>query len=322
MLNIGIVGTGWFGLKHAGILAQTEGVKVVAFCGTSREKAARAALPFADAKGYGSISEMLDGTKLDAVYVCVPPHMHGDIELALVERGIPFLVEKPLAADLETPSRILEAVKARKLLTSVGYHFRYMESVARAKALLADSVPGMALGFGIGSMPAAAWFRRQESSGGQFVEQTTHLVDLLRYLLGEVTEVYAAYAQRGSYEREDDVTIADVGSVTMKLAGGAVATLSNSCMLPAGHRFGLHVYTNQGVLEVEPGALKQIEADRTTEYMSRNDPYIAETQTFLYAVRTGDASGILSDYADAWRTQRITTAANLSAQTGQPVSLS
>ena len=57
-----------------------------------------------------------------------------------------------------------------------------------------DQTIGMALGRWMGGMPGVAWWRRQEGSGGQFVEQTTHIVDLLRYCAGEVTEVYAAAA--------------------------------------------------------------------------------------------------------------------------------
>ena len=49
---------------------------------------------------------MLDAEGLDAAYVCVPPFAHGAPELAVFERGLPFFVEKPLAADLETAEQI------------------------------------------------------------------------------------------------------------------------------------------------------------------------------------------------------------------------
>lgn len=306
---------------HAEKLAAMEGVSVGAFCGTSLEKAETAARPHSDARGYASIEAMLDDRKLDAVYICTPPFAHGEIELALAERGIPFLVEKPIAVDEETPNRIRKAIAEKGLMTSVGYHFRYMDSTSRAKELLAGRTPLMALGQWMGSMPGVYWWRNMETSGGQFVEQTTHIVDLMRYLLGEVNEVYAAYGNRHMSTVEEGVSVPDVGTVTMKLASGAVATISNTCAIPAGGAAGLQIYTNTGVLQVTGEALVDIEAAKKTEYAASINPYVRENEAFLHAVRTGDGSKILSTYEDAWETHRVTMAANESARTGLPVKL-
>ncbi|MGO4108613.1 Gfo/Idh/MocA family protein [Paenibacillus sp. YAF4_2] len=320
-LRIGIAGTGWFGRMHAEKLAAMEGISVSAFCGTSLEKAETAAKPYRDARGYDSIEAMLEDSKLDAVYICTPPFAHGEIELALVERGIPFLVEKPIGVDEATPNRIRQAITEKGLLTSVGYHFRYMDSTNHAKELLANRTPLMALGQWMGSMPGVYWWRNMETSGGQFVEQTTHIVDLMRYLLGDVNEVYAAYGDRYMARREEGVTAPDVGTVTMKLVSGAVATISNTCAIPAGGSAGLQIYTNTGVLQITGDALVDIETDQKTEYKASNNPYVRENEAFLHAVRTGDSSRILSTYEDAWETHRVTMAANESARTGLPVKL-
>lgn len=320
-LNIGMIGTGWFGMMHAAKLAQMEGVKVAAFAATSQEKANAAAARHEGARGYASVGDMLDDRKLDAVYICFPPFAHGDIELALIERGIPFLVEKPIGIGMETPNTILEAIKRKGLITSVGYHFRYMQGTDRAKALLEERKLGMAIGYWMGGMPGVSWWRSMEGSGGQFVEQTTHIVDLLRYTAGEVQEVYAAYGDRIMKEQAEGVTVPDVGTVTLKLASGAVASINNTCAIPAGDRSGLHLYTDKGVLELSGQGLVDIEAGKRTEYGNRTDPYEEENKAFLHAVRTGDASLIRSTYEDAWLTHRVTEAANESARTGLPVRL-
>lgn len=320
-LKIGMIGTGWFADMHARLLSSMEDVKVSFICGSTLEKAERMAGAFSGTKAYGSVTDMLDDGQPDAVYICVPPFAHGEIELALAERGIPFLVEKPLGVELETPTTILHAVTERKLVTSVGYHFRYMDGTAQAQELLKEQTIGMSLGYWTGGMPGVSWWRRAEGSGGQFVEQTTHIVDLLRYLVGEVEEVYAAYAMRFMHRKEDGVTVPDVGTVTLRMAGGSVANISNTCMMPVGHTTGLHIYTDAGVLELSGNGLKELTEGRTTEYRNRTNPYEAETIAFLHAVRTGDAAGIRSSYADAWRTQQVTVAANRSAETGQPVRL-
>lgn len=322
-LQIGIIGTGGFAAHHVRTLTAMKDVTIAAVCGTSQEKAAQFAQGLPSAASYTSVPDMLDGHKLDAVYICVPPFAHGDIELELIARNIPFLIEKPLGVDLATPSTILEAIESKRLITSVGYHWRYQDATTKAKELLADHTPGMALGSWNGGMPGVYWWRQAAGSGGQFVEQTTHIVDLLRYCLGEVVEVYAAYAlvHPRSRNEAENITVPDVGTVTLKLESGAIANISNTCMLPVGHDTGLKIFTDLGVLELGPTGLKEIAATYTTQYHNRNNCYQLENEAFINAVRTGDTSGILSTYADAWRTQQVTVLANESALSGLPIKL-
>lgn len=319
-LNIGIVGTGWFSKVHGDILAETEGVRVAAACGTSMEKANLLASRYTGAKGYDHLTAMLDSERLDAVYLCIPPMAHEGMETELIARKIPFLVEKPLGVDLDGPHKILEQLRRKPVITSVGYHFRYKQSVLQLKEILHGQTLGMALGTWMGSMPGVGWWRKQKGSGGQFIEQTTHLVDLLRYIAGEVEEVYAAYSSRIIHEQHEGVTVPDVGTVTLKLSSGAVANISNTCVLPDPvGEIGLSFYTEQGILAWDPDKLEVKSNGISTSYSSTDNPYAAETLAFLHAVRTGDASRIRSDYADAVRTQAVTCAALESALTGQPV---
>ncbi|GIP28829.1 hypothetical protein J23TS9_39590 [Paenibacillus sp. J23TS9] len=323
-LQIGIIGTGWFSQVHADILAAAEGVKVQAFLGTSREKAEQKARAYG-AASYGDLHEMLDAERLDAVYICVPPMSHGAIEEELIRRRIPFLVEKPLGLDTELPHALMGQIAEAKLLTSVGYHFRYQSNMDKLKELLKQQKTGMMLGRWMDSMPGVSWWRRQHGSGGQFIEQTTHLVDLLRYLAGEVEEVYALYGNRIKHEQVDGMEVADVGTVTLKLANGLAANISNTCILPEGaglSQTGLTFYTDQGVLDWNPQRLHAARPGEQTEYLEQSNPYVKETEAFIHALRTGDSSRIRSDYADACRTQAVTCAALESAASGKPVRIS
>lgn len=324
-LQIGIIGTGWFSKVHADILARMEGVRVASVCGTTLEKAEAMASVY-DAVGYGELEHMLDGEKLDAVYICVPPMSHGSIESELNRRGIPFLVEKPLSTGMDVPRQVLDQVQKSGLLTSVGYHFRYQEAAQVLQQAMKEQTVGMALGRWMGGMPGVAWWRRQDGSGGQFVEQTTHIIDLLRYCAGEVTEVYAVAAQRSMHEKHEHVTVADVANVTLKLESGAIASIANTCLLPDGEGgAGLQFYTDAGVWDWTPERLllpsAASHAMAGLEIPAGHNPYERENEAFIHALRTGDRSRILSDYADACRTQEITTAALASADSGLPVQL-
>jgi predicted dehydrogenase len=320
-LRIGFIGTGSFTNKHQRILSQMEGVAVVAFCGRSKENAERLALNWPDAKAFTDVVEMLESCKLDAVYICVPPMAHGEYERALVDRGIPFFVEKPLGIGLEEMLPLRDQVAEKRLITSVGYNWRYMDSTIQARKLLQHGTMGMALGYYMGTMPQGAWWRKMSGSGGQFNEQTTHIVDLLRYLCGEVAEVYAAFGNRRVDGVLEGADVPDVGTVTLKLVNGMVATISNTTLLPRGHHTGLDLYTTTGVLEIRKDYLKEITRERTVEYHNFADAYILENTAFLHAVRTGDTSLILSDYSDAFRTFEVTAAAGQSADKGKNIKL-
>jgi myo-inositol 2-dehydrogenase / D-chiro-inositol 1-dehydrogenase len=168
MINIGIVGTGWFSEVHAKILQEMEEVNLASVCGTSLSKAQGFAEKFGVKKGYADIEEMLEGERLDAVYLCVPPFAHGEIELQLIKRGIPFFVENPIGTSMEAPEMILSALREKPVIISVGYHFRYRETAARLKLELEGAVLGMVTGQWMGSMPAVAWWRNLANQEGSW----------------------------------------------------------------------------------------------------------------------------------------------------------
>ncbi len=311
-----MVGTGYFSKFHAEILIDIHGVNIAAICGTSSEKASSMAAEFPGAKGYANLIEMLDEAHLDAVYICVPPMMHGEIELALINRSIHFLVEKPLGNELEVPKKILSEIKKKSLITSVGYQHRYSDSITRLKRELSEQNIGMVLGQFSGSISPVSWWKDQSSSGGQFLEQTTHIVDLLRFFCGEIEDVHAVYAGNILSTKDSSVTVADVGTVTLKLKSGTIANISNTCILPATiGKAGLALYTEKGLYEWTPGRLEITTIEGKSEVQDDANPYRTESEAFMHAVRTGDRSKILSDYEDAFKTHQVTCAALASAET-------
>ncbi|MDQ0877332.1 myo-inositol 2-dehydrogenase/D-chiro-inositol 1-dehydrogenase [Paenibacillus sp. V4I3] len=229
-------------------------------------------------------------------------------------------MEKPLGVNIEQPNQILTELRKKPLITSVGYHFRYTDTVSQMKQLLSQQNVGMITGNWMGNMPQVAWWRDQERSGGQFIEQSTHLVDILRYCIGEIEEVYALYGNQVMHKQFDGVTAADVGTVTLKFSNGVIANISNTCVLPSGlGKVGITCYTQEGMLEWDTERLKLIEAHATSEIKRLVNPYYVENEAFIHALKTGDTGRILSDYEDAFKTQQVTVAALKSAKSGLPV---
>ena len=99
-VKIGFIGCGGNARGHMGSLSKMEDVKLVALCDVNEERAKSAAEQF-DSKPYTNHKVMLDEADLDAVYISIPVFAHGAPELDTIERGLPFLVEKPVAISME-----------------------------------------------------------------------------------------------------------------------------------------------------------------------------------------------------------------------------
>ncbi|GEM03864.1 hypothetical protein HMI01_08520 [Halolactibacillus miurensis] len=321
-IKIGMVGTGGFSQKHADILMKMDQVRLVAVCGTSEEKAKRFAEQYDGMRGYSDFHAMLDAEKLDGVYLCVPPMAHGEMELTLVKHRIPFFVEKPLGVTTAAPEKVVEALEKAPLVTAVGYHFRYLESIQYLKRLLKDHTVGLVTGRWMGSMPEVSWWRNQALSGGQLNEQATHIVDLLRYLLGESEEVHAYEAQRVMNKRKEDVTVADVGTLSIRFKSGVIANITNTCILPEGlDEIGFTMYTDSAVIEWTPESLT-IKTGKTEKVMvDTQDPYYQEDEAFIQSIKSGSNEHILSTYQNAYNTQLMTDAARVSVEKHSPINL-
>jgi myo-inositol 2-dehydrogenase/D-chiro-inositol 1-dehydrogenase len=169
VIRIGLVGAGFIGGRHLDSLTAQDGVRVVAVADPQADRALQLASR-AEASLYLRWEDLLDTEELDALYVCVPPYGHGPLEDAAIDRRLPLFVEKPLAGDLATAERLAARIEAAGLLTSVGYHWRYLDTLEQARDLLADAPARMVLGAWLDKAPRVEWWARQAQSGGQTVE--------------------------------------------------------------------------------------------------------------------------------------------------------
>ena len=314
--RIGVVGAGVIARRHVRTLSAFDDVQVAAVADMQADRAAELAAA-AGARAYGDVRAMLDTESLDAVYVCVPPFAHGDVELEVVARDLPLFVEKPLAADLDAAGRIAERIADRGLVTGVGYHWRWLDTVERAQELLADRPARLVTGMWLDSTPPLAWWQRQEQSGGQLVEQTTHVVDLARLLVGEVTEVFA-YAGRTARAAYPDSDVSDVTAASVRFADGAVGSFTSTCLLGWPHRVALHVYGDEIAVEITEKELVVTTPDGRTVHAASGEPFAREDRAFIDAVQ-GRPDRTRASYAEALRTHRVTTTAMRSAAAGQPL---
>ncbi|HEX5303941.1 MAG TPA: Gfo/Idh/MocA family oxidoreductase [Streptosporangiaceae bacterium] len=318
--RIGLIGAGNVGRRHAQVLTSFPDVRLAGITDVVPQ-AAEALAADVGCRPFPGIGELL-AAGVDAVYVCVPPFAHGPPERAVLSARLPLFVEKPLAATAETAERVDAEVAAAGVLTAVGHHWRYLEVVERARRLLDGRPVRMVGGAWLDKVPPIGWWPVRDRSGGPVIEQAAHVLDLARFLAGEVAEVFAMGDGRPPAVSGADVD--GVTTATLRFRSGALGTLSTTCLLGWKQRAGLELVAEGLWLVVgEDGlAIREGGADPVEEVVVA-DPAaarVAVDRTFVDAVR-GIGDDVRVPYAEALRTHRLACALASSAATGQPVRL-
>jgi predicted dehydrogenase len=316
--RIGMVGAGGVGQRHVATLSGLDDVTVVAVADTDPQRAAALATA-CGATAYDSAAELLDRERVDALYVCVPPFAHGAPEQAALERRVPFFVEKPLGVDLAVAERIATAVSDADLLTGTGYHWRCLDTVQRAQELLADRPARLVQGQWLDKVPPVPWWVHADRSGGQVVEQLTHVLDLARAVVGEAVEVYAA-GVRTAVGSSSDADVDDVTVATMRFASGALGTIAATCLLGWKHVAALQVVAPGMTLSLSETELVVDDGRTRTLHRPAADPRVQVDREFVDAVQ-GRRAAVRVPYAEALRTHRLGCALATSARAGQPVTV-
>jgi predicted dehydrogenase len=301
------------GARHARTLTGFDDVDLVAVT----DPVPAAAEAVAAEVGVGTVADLtaLLACGLDAVWLCVPPFAHGELETAVARADLPFFVEKPLAADLAVAEQVAAAVAASGLPTATGYHWRHLDTVEQARSALAGADVRMVGARWWGTTPPPAWWSRQDRSGGQILEQATHLLDLVRLMAGEVFEVVGGAAASSTEGRD----VPDATSAVLRFDSGAVGTLSTACVLPTLTAAGLDVIADGVGLELTETAL----VVRTRDGEMRAEPAVnartAVDRAFVDVLAGRDAPPGIVDVAEALRTHRLGWAVSEASRTGATV---
>jgi predicted dehydrogenase len=322
-VRVGFVGSGGIAAYHMANLAKLPEARIVAICDLNLDAARQAwdRLGTGDQSPaiYEDYRRMLGEEDIDALYICVPPNAHQDAEILAARRGVHLFVEKPVAMDLPLAERILSEIRSAGVIAAAGYLLRYWPSTQVARKFLATRRISMVGCDRWGGIPGGPdfWWRNMECSGGQLHEMTTHQVDLMRYLAGEIVRVDTRHSS-GVLRDLPGVTVPDSQVALLEFASGAIGYVSNTCALTTGARrsrleFVLrdHVLSWGEALSLDPpdsGLLPDVPAQ------GKNID-----EAFIDAIVRHDCEFLYSPYEEAVRTLAVTIAARESAQCNAPV---
>ena len=231
-MRLAVGGVGLIGRKHAEYIHTINASSLAAVCDADPSRKAVAdefGVPF-----YRDLEQMLVRERLEGVVIATPTASHGSVAEVCARHRAHLLIEKPIAETVEQAQRIVKAADAADVRILVGHHRRHNPLVKQARVLVQSGAIGRLVGVTMlwALMKPADYYRVQwrcqRPDGGLTLINLIHEIDLLRFICGDIRQVYAqsSSALRG-LEVEDTV------SVTLCFESGALGTLLASDTTPS-----------------------------------------------------------------------------------------
>ena len=322
-MRVGILGAGYMGTTHANLLARDDRVKVTAVADADPARA-EALAPKVGAKALPSLEALLDAG-IEALYVTTPNTTHTQPVLAALGARVHVFSEKPMATSLAEARQIREAASRGPALYQIGHNRRFAPAYKAAKARIADGslrVTSAHLKMNRGELRQPPWVGDRAVTGGFLYESTIHLLDMARWLLGEVAWVQVVGGTH-VYREPDDF------SMLLGFSSGAHAAFTScahSTWLFPFERvelFGVHaalVTEEMERIQFAPGLGKPVQ---TQEFGPLPIPekwgYAEEDRLFVEAVLTRGSLPVTTE--DGYRAVELVEACYRSLLQGERITL-
>lgn len=189
---------------------------------------------------------------VDAVVICVPPYLHAEISLQAMKKGIHVLCEKPISYSTDEALKMIKVSEEKKVILQIGFNHRYHQGIRQVKKWHDDGQIGkirfIRSVYGIGARPGIKDEWRSDPgiiAGGQLMEQGIHCIDLMRWFVGDPSEVICFTSKPSSIiEPLEDNTF-----VTFRTREDQLINIHSSLYQWKNH-FSFEVYGTKGYASV------------------------------------------------------------------------
>ncbi|EAQ36070.1 oxidoreductase [Nitrobacter sp. Nb-311A] len=286
LLRVGVIGAGVMGSNHGRVLAGLPGVRLVGIVDPLPGHRARAA-EMTGCRTFGTFDELLDAG-VDAVTIAAPTHLHCELALACVARGVHVLVEKPIASTVEEGYKIVAAARRAGLTLMVGHVERFNPAVAAIKeAIRGEDILSIAI-TRVGPFPP------RMSNVGVVIDLAVHDIDLIRWFTeSEIVDVQPQLSCAVA-ERED------IALLQFRTASGVLAHINTNWLTPFKARNvtvatrGKYVMGDLLTRQVTECFGFQPDGSYSMRHLpvGHDEPLRAELIAFVNAVRSGKAPAV------------------------------
>jgi predicted dehydrogenase len=280
-LRVGVVGVGVMGSNHARVFADLPGVKLVGVAdpdGKQRDFVSRAL----SCPAFSGVEPLL-AEGVDAVTIAAPTHLHLELALCCIQRGVHVLVEKPIAPSVEEGRAIIAAARHARVALMVGHVERFNPTVEAIKNAICDEdILSIAI-TRVGPFPP------RMSNVGVVIDLAVHDIDLIRWFTdSEIAEVQPQLSNAVA-ERED------IALLQFRTTSGVLAHINTNWLTPFKARNVTIATRNKYVMgdlltrQVTECFGFQPDGSYSMRHLSvgHAEPLRAELQAFVAAIREG-----------------------------------
>ena len=293
LLRVGVVGVGVMGSNHARVFAGLPGVELVGVADPDRKQAEFVAQTL-NCAAFETVDELLD-TNVDAITIAAPTHLHRDVALAAIARGVHVLVEKPIASTVEEGNEIIDAARGAGVTLMVGHVERFNPAVEAIKeAIRNEDILSIAI-TRVGPFPP------RMSNVGVVIDLAVHDIDLIRWFTdSDIVEVQPQLSSAVA-ERED------IALLQFRTASGVLAHINTNWLTPFKARNvtvatrGKYVQGDLLTRQVTECFGFQPDGSYSMRHLSvgHAEPLRSELLAFLRAVRAGTSPAVTGEQAVA-----------------------
>ncbi|MCG2716296.1 MAG: Gfo/Idh/MocA family oxidoreductase [Candidatus Marinimicrobia bacterium] len=270
MKNIALVGCGRISGKHLESISQLRNdLKLVAVCDIVKERAKVAGEKYG-VDWYTDYQKMLERDDIAVVSICTPSGLHPEHGIAAARHGIHVVSEKPMAITLEGADQLIRTcdqekvqlfvVKQNRLNTTMQLLKRAVDKNRFGKIYMVQSNVFWQRPQGYYDM--AKWRGTWEFDGGSFMNQASHYVDAVQWLIGPVESVMAETATMARH-----IETEDTGSAILKFRNGVIGTINVTMLTyPKNFEGSITILGEKGTVKVGGVAVNHIDIWEFEEY--------------------------------------------------------
>ncbi len=325
-LKIGVIGTGAMGKNHARVCAELSNVELVGIADKDKKTGENIAQRF-DVSFFTDYSKLL--SEVDAVIIATPTVTHFDIAVDAITAGKHILVEKPVCDSVEKGKQLINKANAAGVVFAVGHIERHNPIISFVKNALDHAQYGDLLTL---SSKRVSNFPGRIRDVGVIFDFGVHDIDVMRYLAGEVSSVYA---KAGRFNKE--IEYEDHATMMLKFKNGLCGVIEVNWLTPMKIR-KLSLTCNRGFVEadfinqsvqtstssmdeVDEGNLFNIALQNqiSTMNLQKKEPLKNEIIDFVHAINN-NAKPLVTGF-DGMMAVQIAEAAVKSAETGKVVEI-
>jgi scyllo-inositol 2-dehydrogenase (NADP+) len=327
-IRAGLIGVGKMGISHYAILGAHPGVEMAAIC-DSATYVTSALRKHTGIEAFKDYRKMIETAKLDCVFVATPSSSHFDAASFALEHGLHVFVEKPLCLDPTESKRLADLAKEKRRANQVGYHNRFIGTFRETQRLVRAGAVGDVYHIGgtafgqvvIRPKTGSTWRSKKSEGGGCLHDYSSHVVDLMNFILGPPEKVTSAHL-RSIFSKD----VEDAVYATFLYPGGASGFLETNWSDETYRKMSttVTVFGTKGKIIVDRQECKvflrqgaefeQYPAGWTVRYITelqgpvdyylRGEEYSAQIDAFVGAVQRATPEHENS-FASAYETDRI-----------------